>query len=58
MMPTKAKHLNEIENLKEIKRKKDQQIQAQKDELILLNQEMILMNQAMIKTLEVSYEPS
>jgi hypothetical protein len=44
MAPTKAELLNEIENLKEIIRQKDQQMQSQKVEVISLYQAMISMN--------------
>jgi hypothetical protein len=54
----KSELLNEIENLKEIIKQKDQQMQSQKDELISLSQTMILMNQAMTKAFGVSYETS
>jgi hypothetical protein len=57
MTPTKIKFLNEIENLKEIIRQNDQQMQSQKDKVISLYQVMISMNQAMTKVLGVSYEP-
>jgi hypothetical protein len=56
MAPIKAELLNEIKNLKDIIRQKDQQMQSQKDELISLYQAMISMNQAMAKTLGVLYE--
>jgi hypothetical protein len=57
MAPIKSEFLNEFENLKEIIRQKDQQMQSQKDKVISLNQAMILMNQAMTKALGVPYVP-
>jgi hypothetical protein len=58
MAPTKTELVIEIENLKEIIRQKDQEMQSQKEKVISLYQAMISMNQAMAETLGVSYEPS
>jgi hypothetical protein len=57
MAPTKAELLVEIDELKEVIRQKDQRLQSQQDELLLLNLTIILMNQVMTKTLGVPYEP-
>jgi hypothetical protein len=57
MAPTKAEFLVEIDGLKEVIRQKDQRLQSQQDELLLLNLTIILMNQVMTKTLGVPYEP-
>jgi hypothetical protein len=57
MAPTKAEFLVEIDELKEVIRQKDQRLQSQQDELLLLNLTIILMNQVMTKTLGVPYEP-
>jgi hypothetical protein len=51
MTPTKADLLNEIENLKEQLRQKDQQILSQRDEVISLYQ-------VIAKALGVPYESS
>jgi hypothetical protein len=57
MAPIKVDLLNKIKNLKVIIRKKDQQMQSQRDEVISLYKVMISMNQAMTKALGVPYEP-